>query len=112
VKLHGDREHAGIQFRAAAEVDLPKTKFTYPKEGADVKNDRDYPWFAATFTLRDKRYSVIYLNHPENPQGAEISAYRDYGRFGAFFRDTIPLLARGRSGSGFSSLKVRCPRAL
>ena len=34
-----------------------------------------------TYTLRGKRYSVVDLNHPDNPKGTKFSAYRDYGRF-------------------------------
>ena len=34
--------------------------------------------------LNGKKYSVVFLNHPDNPKGAHISAYRDYGRFGIF----------------------------
>ncbi|HEX8310084.1 MAG TPA: DUF6807 family protein [Chthoniobacteraceae bacterium] len=90
VKLDGDREHAGVQFRASGDVELSKTTFLLPTENADPTKDHDYPWFAESFTLRGKRYSVAYLNHPANPTGTEISAYRPYGRFGAFFRDTIP----------------------
>jgi hypothetical protein len=26
----------------------------------------------------------VILNHPDNPTGTKFSAYRDYGRFGAF----------------------------
>ena len=89
-KLDGDREHAGLHFRASAEVDRSKTTFLLPTEKADPVKDRDYPWFAESFTLRGKRFSVAYLNHPNNPTGTEVSAYRNYGRFGAFFRDTIP----------------------
>ena len=48
------------------------------------------PWFGESFTLAGKRFSVVYLNHPGNPKDARISAYRNYGRFGAFFKTTIP----------------------
>jgi hypothetical protein len=30
------------------------------------------------------------MNHPDNPKGTKYSAYRDYGRFGAFFTADIP----------------------
>jgi len=32
---------------------------------------------------------VLHTNHPDNPKGTVYSAYRDYGRFGAFFKETI-----------------------
>ena len=73
-----------------APVKTTTTTYVLPVEKADPHKDRDYPWFGETFTLGDKQYSVVYLNHPSNPKDAKISAYRDYGRFGAYFRDTIP----------------------
>ena len=88
--LDGDPEHAGLQFRPANEVSRADTVYLYPKEKADPHKDRDYPWFGETFTLAGKRYSVVYLNHPANPKDGRISAYRNYGRFGAFFKTTIP----------------------
>ena len=88
--LDGDPEHAGLQFRPSNDVSRPDTVYLYPKEKADPHKDRDDPWFGETFTLSGKRYSVVYLNHPANPKDARISAYRNYGRFGAFFKTTIP----------------------
>ena len=88
--LDGDPEHAGLQFRPSNDVSRQDTVYLYPREKADPHKDRDYPWFGETFTLAGKRYSVVYLNHPGNPKDARISAYRNYGRFGAFFKTTIP----------------------
>lgn len=85
----GDPEHAGLQFRPAQEVDRSQTSYIYPKAGADAHKDLDYPWFGETFSLHGQTYSVVYLNHPSNPKGARISAYRDYGRFGAFFKTSV-----------------------
>lgn len=87
--LNGDPEHAGLQFRPASEIERTATTFFFPGN-PDLKKDRDLPWFGGNFTIRGKRYSVVYLNHPSNPKDAAVSAYRDYGRFGAFFKDTIP----------------------
>ena len=87
--LGGDPEHAGLQFRPASEIKPEETSFFFPGN-PDLKKDRDLPWFGGSFTIRDKRYSVVYLNHPSNPKDAATSAYRDYGRFGTFFKDTIP----------------------
>ena len=89
-RLEGDREHAGLQFRPGAEIVAAETVYVLPGERADPVKDRDYPWFGESFTMRGQRYSVVYFNHPTNPKNAEISAHRDYGRFGMFFRDTIP----------------------
>ncbi len=85
----GDPEHAGLQFRPANEVDRAKGVYLYPKQDAKPHKDFDYPWFAETFSLNNQDYSVVYLNHPANPKEARISAYRDYGRFGAFFKTSV-----------------------
>ncbi|MEQ1862984.1 MAG: DUF6807 family protein, partial [Chthoniobacteraceae bacterium] len=84
--LDGDPEHSGLHFRPADEIERAKTTYLYPVENANPHKDRDYPWFGESFTVGGKRYSVVYLNHPGNPKGGAISAYRDYGRFGAFWK--------------------------
>ncbi len=84
VKLDGDPEHAGIHFRPANEVNTTKTVYLYPIEGAKPHADKDYPWVGETFTLNDKQYSVVEFSAPSNPKDTKWSAYRDYGRFGAF----------------------------
>jgi hypothetical protein len=89
VFLGGDPEHAGVQYRPADEVDRAATVFVFPKEKADPKKDTDYPWVGETYSLNGKRYSVVHMNHPDNPKGTKYSAYRDYGRFGAFFEKEI-----------------------
>lgn len=89
-KLDGDPEHAGLQFRPAANIERPETSYIFPKADADPKKDRDYPWVAEQMTISGKKYTVALLNHPANPTDTPFSAYRDYGRFGAFFRTTIP----------------------
>lgn len=89
-KLDGDPEHAGLQFRPVNEVDRPQTTYLFPKVDADPKTDRDYAWVGENFVIGEKHYSVAFLNHPDNPKDTPFSAYRDYGRFGAFFRTTIP----------------------
>lgn len=89
VKLDGDPEHAGIHFRPADEVDKSAGVYTYPKEHADAHKDTDYPWVGQTFTLNGKKHSVIEMSHPSNPAGTRWSAYRNYGRFGAFPTATI-----------------------
>jgi hypothetical protein len=42
------------------------------------------PWLAMCFVLGGKRYTVLYIDHPENPKPARYSE-RDYGRFGSYF---------------------------
>ncbi len=82
--LGGDPEHSGVQFRPADEVDTAKTIYIFPKKDPDPKKDVDYPWVGETFSLNNKKYSVVIMNHPDNPKQTKFSAYRNYGRFGAF----------------------------
>ncbi len=88
--LNGDPEHSGLHFRPADEVDKSQTTYLYPVENAEPHKNLDYPWFGESYTVGGKRYSVVYLNHPGNPTGGRISAYRDYGRFGAFWTAELP----------------------
>jgi hypothetical protein len=89
VFLKGDAEHAGIHYRPADEVDAKQTKYTFPAEKVNLKNDLDLPWIAETYVLEGKTHSVVQMNHPDNPKGTRHSAYRDYGRFGSFFEKEI-----------------------
>jgi len=89
VFLDGDPEHAGIQYRPADEVVKTETVYVFPQVNADPKKDMDYPWVGETYTLGEKLYSVVHMNHPGNPKETKYSAYRDYGRFGAFFKQEI-----------------------
>lgn len=98
VSLGGDRQHAGIQFRAAQEVaDSPDgTRFIRPDGWAHLPADReqdgmdfvDLPWNAMRFSLDGRSYTVAYLGHPSNPDGARMSE-RQYGRIGEFIPRTI-----------------------
>jgi hypothetical protein len=89
IQLNGDPEHAGVQYRPANNVNKEATRYFFAMDSADPKKDRDYPWVAETYELEGERYSVIHLNHVENPKGTIYSAYRDYGRFGAFFKKDL-----------------------
>ena len=42
-----------------------------------------------TYTTEGQKYSVVMLSHPQNPSGTAWSAYRNYGRFGAFYKTAI-----------------------
>jgi hypothetical protein len=59
--LDGDPEHAGLHFRPANEVVRKETVYLYPKANAEPHKDRDYPWFAESFVLGEKRFSVVLL---------------------------------------------------
>ena len=93
VFLNGDPEHAGFQYRAhndfASGPKQVKATYLFHEDGIDPRRDKNLPWVAMSYGLDGRRYSVQHLNHPDNPEPAVYSAYRDYGRFGAFFKDTI-----------------------
>lgn len=96
VKLDGDPQHAGFQFRASQDVpDKTKDKTYYLRpdgkgEPGKFRNwpaDKGHvnlPWHALCFVLDDQRYTCCYLDRPDNPKEARFSE-RDYGRFGSYF---------------------------
>jgi hypothetical protein len=100
--LDGDPQHAGFHFRANAEVEktAKETVFTRingaGKPGVEqnwlpkgpVAGSINNPWNAMTFRLRDHKFSVIYLDHPNNPKEARQSE-RSYGRMGTYFEHTV-----------------------
>lgn len=93
IRLDGDRQHAGVQFRAAQEVAEHEntTRFLRPQKWSNLKPDKannaedyaDLLWDAMQFTVDGQRYTVAYLTDPTNPDGARFSE-RAYGRFGEF----------------------------
>ena len=93
VFLNGDPEHAGFQYRAHDDVAKGgkevKATYLFHRESIDPKKNYNLPWAAMSYGLNDRRYSVQYMNHPGNPEPTIYSAYRDYGRFGAFFKKEI-----------------------
>ena len=109
VTLDGDPEHAGFQFRANNEVaeraqaiakskkdgdqaaveSEHQTRYFFHEEGIDPRKDMNLPWVAMTFVAGGKQYYVQHMNHPSNPRPTVYSAYRDYGRFGAFAKAKI-----------------------
>jgi len=97
VKLDGDPQHAGFQFRAAQEVAAGDQNSTYylrtdgkgaPGETRNWSrgNDEcaDRPWNAMSFVIDGDRYTAVYLDSPNNPKEARYSE-RTYGRFGSYF---------------------------
>ncbi|MFT5300509.1 MAG: hypothetical protein ACI87E_002229 [Mariniblastus sp.] len=96
IRLKGDPQHAGVQFRASQHVpDKTKTKTFYirpdgigkPGEFRNWPADKqhqDLPWNAMCFEIDRKTYTCCYFNHPANPKPASFSE-RDYGRFGSYF---------------------------
>lgn len=103
IHLDGDPQHAGFQFRATQEVPDKTAKETYylrpdgkgepgkfrnwdnknPDAPENVKSE-NLPWNALSMVVDGQRYTVVYLDHPDNPKPARYSE-RDYGRFGSYF---------------------------
>jgi len=87
VEFGGDPEHAGFQFRPHFDVNKrgKETKYLHP-EGMKPGNGgtKDMPWSSLSYAYKESRFNVAHLNHPDNPKGTIYSAYRPYGRFGAF----------------------------
>ena len=102
VRIDGDPQHAGFQFRAHNDVDAYTTNetiFVRPEGVGKAGETRNWdpqtrqgpvnmPWNAMSFVLGGKRYTVAYLDHPKNPKEARFSE-REYGRFGSYFEYTI-----------------------
>ena len=106
VFLDGDPEHAGFQFRAHNDVSMGseraknrdqagyeeiKARYLFHNEAVDPRQETDLPWVSMTFGLNNRHYTVQHMNHPQNPESTVHSAYRDYGRFGAFFKKRIEM---------------------
>jgi hypothetical protein len=109
--LDGNPEHGGFQYRAHNDVAVQvgaaggkqtadkaaadlKTQYEFHKDGIQTPQQRlnenqDLPWAAQSYALRGKRYSVQHMNHKSNPKPTVYSAYRQYGRFGAFFKKPL-----------------------
>ena len=90
-ELKGDPEHAGLQYRAHEKVAKNKSaQYLFPEgKKPGTKGDRDIPWATMTYKIDDRTYHVQHMSHPSLPKGTIYSAYRDYGRFGAFFTKTL-----------------------
>jgi methane monooxygenase PmoA-like len=101
VRLDGDPQHSGFHFRANNEVaeqfnaKKPETYFLRPDGKGKIGEERNWdpktkkgpvnlPWDAMSFTVGGKRYTALYLDHPDNPKEARGSE-RVYGRIGSYF---------------------------
>jgi hypothetical protein len=96
VKLDGDPQHAGFQFRASQDVPDKTAALTYYvrpdgkdqpgslRNWPDDPRQENLPWHAMSIVLGEKRYTIAYLDKPTNPKPARYSE-RDYGRFGSYF---------------------------
>lgn len=99
VRLDGDPQHAGFHFRAHQDVAMKNSKQTYfvrpdgvgkPGETRnwDAKSPSpetvNLPWNAMSFVVAEQRYTLLRINHPDNPRETRGSE-RDYGRMGDYF---------------------------
>ncbi len=101
LKVDGDPQHAGFQYRATQHVPDKTAKKTYyvrPDGKGEPGKFRNWPgnkdhinldFNALSFVAFDQRYTCCYLDSPENPKPARFSE-RDYGRFGSYFATEVP----------------------
>lgn len=128
IKVDGDPQHAGFQFRAANSVGDNGKKETYYLHPDGSKGDMgkernwpqdkgmvDLPWYAVSFVIDGQRYSACYLNHPNNPKETRFSE-RYYARFGGYFERVItednPLVVNYRLWLQNGEMTVENGRAL
>ena len=101
ILLSGDRQHAGFQFRAAQRIAVTNgARYIRPagfpqQPQAFQVNDKGNPpkhinlkWFAMSFELEKKTFTVEYFEDPSLPKPSLFSE-RPYGRFGAYFKTTL-----------------------
>lgn len=103
IHLDGDPQHAGFHFRASQEVAADTAAQTYylrtdgkgqlqetrnwdaaSRDAAMNAQCANRPWNAMSIVVGGKRYTILYIDHPDNPKPARYSE-RDYGRFGSYF---------------------------
>jgi Methane oxygenase PmoA len=97
VRLDGDPQHAGFHFRANVEVEKTKGETYFLRPDGKGENGKEVnwepkgksgptnrPWTAMSFVVEGKRYTCVYLDHPDNPKEARQSE-RTYGRVGTYF---------------------------
>jgi ubiquinone/menaquinone biosynthesis C-methylase UbiE len=89
LSLDGDLQHAGVHFRASHEVDDRANETRYVWEpnlpGPDGKvASKELKWARLIFPVGENWYAATELNSPTNP--TEELSWRDYGRFGFFFK--------------------------
>ena len=112
LRLDGDLQHAGIHFRASNEVADRAAESAYAsdpenkeskgkdwkpgppkkdKNGNEVKTAEpamaDLKWCRLIFPIGKNWYAATELNAPSNP--VEELSWRDYGRFGFFFKKSL-----------------------
>ena len=94
ITLDGNADHGGVQFRAHNDVaedveGSEKAHYVFHQDSIDAHEDFNLPWVGMSYGLNNKKYSVVQMDNPKNPQPNMWSAYRDYGRFGPFFQKEL-----------------------
>ena len=99
VRLDGDPQHAGLPLPGRQEVPKNGKENTYylrpdgKGKTGDTRNwdakgkdreDGEPAVERVSFVIGGKRYTVLRINHPDNPKETRGSE-RDYGRFGDYF---------------------------
>ncbi len=110
--LGGDLQHAGIHFRGAKELPARKTETSYlwqpdlPGPGGKVSST-NLQWCRLLFPIGAQWYTSTVLNAPANP--VEDLSWRDYGRFGFFFKKSLPKDETLRLNYRFLTERVAAP---
>ena len=66
------------------------SEFGFKVDGCDHDNWQECDWVAATFPMGERRYELLFMDHPANPHPTTFNT-RAYGRFGpSFFQDLKP----------------------
>jgi len=90
--LSGDLQHAGVHFRAHRDVDqrAKETIYFWEPDAANGNGriiNPEMRWCRLVFPVGENWYSTMQLNAPSNP--TEELSWRDYGRFGFFFKHEL-----------------------
>lgn len=93
VRLGGDPQHSGHQFRALnafAKPNAEPLRYVRPASASGGNNDvwTDCDWIAGVLPLTEGPVTVIRVEKPGNPGPVRWST-RPYGRFGATFSYTL-----------------------
>lgn len=92
LRLEGDLQHSGVHFRASNEVSQRAGETAYvwepdlPGPGGKVSS-KDLQWCRLVFPIGQRWYAATELTAPSNP--VEELSWRDYGRFGFFFKRAL-----------------------
>ena len=92
VSLGGDLQHAGVHFRAHAEVAKRNKETSYLWEPSEAKGagrviHDNHQWVRLLIPIGKRWYTAQEMNSPKN--GVRELSWRDYGRFGYFMPKSL-----------------------